>query len=276
MPNHVTNRLLILGESADVARFFDDLKSPSEAAVLVDFNQMRPMPQDLRGTLSGSNDVIPDEGYTDAIAAIKQRHENWITEWSQRTGKPREEFTQRLELPASKSIARDYVARFGAYNWYDWATQNWGTKWGAYNSRRDETLPNVVWYETAWSTGKLGLLREMSQRHPSVAIVHDWADEDTGSNVGRRTWRNGLMEIPKGANDEGYFESDRRQAMLHAIALRKDESHYYDLNDPEASWPFEYVDLEYDTVPEGATPIANEVIAYRLNVLSPAATPASL
>lgn len=267
MPNHVTNRLMLLGADADVSRFLNDLKSPTEATVLVDFNQIRPMPQELRGTLSGSNDIIPDEGYADAIAALKATHDAWASEWIVKTGRPREEFGYVCQLPVSKSMARDYMARFGAYNWYDWARENWETKWGGYNSRYDEALPNVVWYDTAWSAGALGLLREMSQRHPLLRIVHDWADEDTGSNVGRRTWHNGLMAVPVGASQDGYFKDNRRQAMLHAIALHRNEEFYYDKNDPAERWPFEYIDPEYDTVPVGATPIAEEVKAYRLQVL---------
>lgn len=273
MPNHVTNRLMLLGADADVARFLNDLKSPTEDKVLVDFNQIRPMPQELRGTLSGSNDILPDEGYAEAIELRKAAHEAWAAEWVARTGRPREEFRQSCDLPVSKSMARDYVARFGAYNWYDWARDNWGTKWGGYNSRYDEALPNVVWYDTAWSTGVLSLLREMSQRHPLVGIVHDWADEDTGSNVGRRTWHNGLMTVPAGANKEGYFNADRRQAMLHAIALQGREEFYYDKNDPAEKWPFEYIDTDYDTAPDGATPIAEEAKAYRTQVLYQAAGP---
>lgn len=265
---------MLLGADVDVARFLDALKSPIEDKVLVDFNQIRPMPQELRSTLSGSNDIIPDEGYADTIAALEIAHETWVSEWVAKTGRPREEFGHSCQLPVSKSMARDYIARFGAYNWYDWARENWGTKWGGYNSRYDEALPNVVWYDTAWSTGVLGLLREMSQRHPLLHIVHDWADEDTGSNVGRRVWHNGLMSVPVGATQEGYFEADRRQAMLHAIALHGSEAFYYDKNDPTARWPFEHIDPEYDAVPDGATPIADEVKAYRTQALSQhAATP---
>lgn len=260
MPNHVTNRLLVFGPQEAITAFFADIKSTTEPDHVVDFNRIRPMPRELKNTISGSNDIISDERYAELLTTSSD---------GTREGLPERDFGSGH--PISRSMAREYRERFGATNWYDWCNENWGTKWGAYNTYYDKDLPNAVWYQTAWSVGDINLLRELSQRHPLLTIVHDWADEDTGSNVGRRVWRNGLMSVCPGANEGGYYENDKRQAMLHAVALHRDEKYYYDKNDPAERWPWTYIDTEDDEVPAGYTSVAEEVQEYRKKLaLNPA------
>lgn len=46
----------------------------------------------------------------------------------------------------------ELMAKYGANNWYDWCNQNWGTKWGDYDttiSREDGYI--FLTFTTAWS-----------------------------------------------------------------------------------------------------------------------------
>ena len=42
------------------------------------------------------------------------------------------------------------INKYGHDNWYDWAVENWGTKWGFYGGI--VTSDNSVYFQTAWAT----------------------------------------------------------------------------------------------------------------------------
>lgn len=87
--------------------------------------------------------------------------------------------------------------------WYDWACQNWGTKWNAYDSSRDDYGKELT-FLTAWSHPE-PVVQEISRRFPDVLIRHGWADEDVGYNVGEMTWLGGKCideNIPSGGSQD--------------------------------------------------------------------------
>lgn len=136
MPNHITNKLTVLGTDEEIEKVFEFLKgAPYEdgSPRLVDFNKIIPQPANMfHGGLS-------------------------------------EEDRRRCSAE-------------GIPNWYDWNIKHWGTKWGAYSIRQREG--NSITFETAWSFPE-PVAQKLAKIFPDIKMTWDWADEDTGENVGR-------------------------------------------------------------------------------------------
>ena len=77
-----------------------------------DFNNIIPMPIELQGTVSGSENCKPD----------------WQKEQSE-----------------------ELIKKYGHDNWRDWSVDKWGTKWNSMESKMTQT-ENVLTYsfDTAW------------------------------------------------------------------------------------------------------------------------------
>lgn len=69
---------------------------------------------------------------------------------------------------------------YGADNRYDWAWENWGTKWNAYE---DVLTPDGFAFQTAWAA-PVPVFIALSERFPGVAFTVTYADDDIGYNCG--------------------------------------------------------------------------------------------
>lgn len=107
----------------------------------------------------------------------------------------------------------------GRPTWYNWNCENWGTKW---NSYCHETLSyNIFTFETAWSSVP-DIIEGMCLEFPSLKIIYSYADEDTGYNCGIIHYESGEQSsatIPEGESKEAYEI---------AFKLRPDHKEYYD------------------------------------------------
>ncbi len=82
---------------------------------------------------------------------------------------------------------------YGENNWYDWSIANRGTKWGAYGYEKGVDYSengNSLRFLTAWSAPH-PVIEKLAEMYPSVRLEHEWADEDIGSNCGRRVYYDG-------------------------------------------------------------------------------------
>ena len=80
---------------------------------------------------------------------------------------------------------------YGKNNWYDWSIENWDTKWDAYGF--ECIIPgenDTIWCQTAWSAPHKVISR-LAEMYPDIRFQHEWADEDIGSNCGRKIYENG-------------------------------------------------------------------------------------
>jgi len=64
-------------------------------------------------------------------------------------------------------------------NWYDWNTQNWGTKWNAYQCSMGG---DAIVFQTAWSCPE-PVIRKLAEI-VAGPWIWEYADEDIGSNLG--------------------------------------------------------------------------------------------
>lgn len=203
MPNHITNRLTIIGTEEQVAQVRAEIKGENEDQ-FIDFNTFVAIPKELQGTISPMT-IISQKEYD--IQEEKIATDN-LTENERNWG---------ISRGLTRELSNEYKEKFGADNWYDWQTSNWGTKWNAYEQvEHDE---NELEFNTAWST-PLQAIEHLSKKYPQVEFQVRYADEDFGYNVGEYSIINGEIEsqnIPDGGTLE---------ALEMAMDIKGDEDYY--------------------------------------------------
>jgi hypothetical protein len=155
MPNHVTNILSIDAEEALLKEIRERVAGGDESEdLLLDFQKIVPMPEELEGTDS------PPRPPRQLDDETEDAHEERVKAW--------------VELQA------DLLRRFGHADWYGWRLEHWGTKWKCYGV--DET--EIGWrFDTAWSA-PVKVVLALSAMFPDAVFTLEWADEDFGVNVG--------------------------------------------------------------------------------------------
>jgi len=129
---------------------------------------------------------------------------------------------------------------YGNNNWYDWSLVNWGTKWDAYGY--DDCIDysgdkDSITFLTAWSAPH-PVIEKLAQMYPAVKIEHEWADEDIGSNCGRRVYYDGERV-------EEYYPEYGKESLEFAAAVmdrQLEEDYGLYLNASETG----YINIEYD------------------------------
>ena len=166
MPNHVSNRLTITGDTDQVSKVFDAIKGEYADGKerLIDFNKIIPMPEILKNVGRGRNTI---DGTT-----VEAWWEDNSTTYSDPNKKP-----ERLLTAAEKRE----IAKTGYPDWYEWSIAMWGTKWNAYDQKR--LTENVVYFETAWSA-PMPVIRALAKKYEGLNFKLEYADEDIGSNAG--------------------------------------------------------------------------------------------
>ena len=203
MPNHVANHLEIIGHPTHVQNVLDGVKGKDDNGNDIPFayEGFLPMPEEIRHVTCPVQ-IISKKDYD------KQMAKRELTD------------TPFFRNNITKAMSSDYIARFGADNWYDWASQNWGTKWGAYSTVLNEpTTPDgdgniiqFIYFETAWSGGAVAI-QKLSEMFPYVKFRLTFADEDCGFNVGILLYEGGCLceeYIPEGGSNEAmqiYFDT---------------------------------------------------------------------
>ena len=152
-----------------------------------DFNKVIPMPESLN-IESGS---MGEWGMR--YLQLKAKHEilwsvddKQFMERTEKTAKENPDHLQKM-IDLGKQYLMN-IATFGCTTWYDWRIRNWGTKWGA--AETEWVNDNQVEFETAWSFC-FPIVEKLSKLFPDVAIEFSYADEDSGSNTGTGTIKNG-------------------------------------------------------------------------------------
>jgi hypothetical protein len=190
MPNHITNRLTIIGTEEQVKQVREAIKGEREDQ-FIDFNKIAPIPKELENTQSPLK-IISQEEYD--IQELKIANDD-LTENERNWG---------ISRGLTQKLADEYRKKFGYAEWYGWQNANWGTKWNAYDQCSIDE--NVIEFQTAWSTPH-SLLVNLSKLFPEVTFEVRFADEDFGYNVGEFTLFGGEeidCNIPDGGSDEAF------------------------------------------------------------------------
>jgi hypothetical protein len=217
MPNHVKNRLTIIGDEKSVESircFLEGEPFENGEKRLVDFNKIVQCPEIIKQV---GNIHIGIEH------KIKQKYN--ITR-----DLYKEVVLRQDDLPAFEKACKAYEET-GFIYWYDWNIENWGTKWNAYDFDY-ETPKNILVWRTAWSDVR-GLIKKLSLKFANIEFLYDWADEDIGHNCGRTIIKNGEAFV----ND---LEQGSRQAYEMSFDLMPEYREHYRIVDGE----YEQIDDE--------------------------------
>lgn len=187
MPNHTTNILKFEGKEEDVKRLLDSIRTEVKTDVeeftrYIDFNKLIPMPESYEGLVSGS---ITDQAIA-VYMAVERKDYTKINEmlkypcWENAGVVTKEALIETLinEHDATVELGRKYVEnyeKYGAYTWYEWCNENWGTKWNAYDQSFDEATNTIEFY-TAWC-GVPKLINMISEQNPDVKIHYYYSVE---------------------------------------------------------------------------------------------------
>lgn len=213
MPNHIQNRLQIIGNKKRVKEIIS-LISDDEG---LDFDKIIPCPQ-----------VVKDVGeiHHGIVTAVQEKYmanvsENSLVAILQLSSRARvKEVAEKDKAEFEKACAA-YEATGYCY-WYDWNIAHWGTKWGAYGQpdKRTSKSKGEIWFQTAWSA-PAKIMIKLTELFPDVKFVLSYADEDSGSNAGTITCIDGMHKITKLESQsngayEMYFElhPDRKKDFI--------------------------------------------------------------
>jgi hypothetical protein len=209
MPNHIQNRLQVSGTPDQVKEVLNAIATHAEGkneAIQMDFNKILPMPESLNIT-SGS---LGDMAHELLFGTKKSKFFPITTEENQKRFAAMDVERQK-EAVALAIQYQDNLVKYGATTWYDWAVENWGTKWNAYEQNDKRNTEDTIYFQTAWSA-PLHLIALLSTKFPNVKLTLSYADEDGGSNVGIVSFVNGedagckSIENQSKAAYELYFE----------------------------------------------------------------------
>jgi hypothetical protein len=226
MPNHVRNVLQFDGKRGEIDRLLGHVKSEDSA---FDFNTIIPMPKTL-DIVSGSRTNLGLEAvrYLDT-GNIPDEHSHLPRWWRQE--EPSLSLEQYIGVLVERGqcdlnlgeIARDNLRDHGYATWYEWACDNWGTKWNAYSI---ETAENSITFDTAWAAPVM-VMNKLAGLFPNVEITHYWADEDAGGNCGHTVYHNGGTKV------EILFDHSSRAYEIYVLCWG--ESDWLD-RDADGNW----------------------------------------
>lgn len=90
------------------------------------------------------------------------------------------------------------LRRYKAMTWYEWCNKNWGTKWNSCDNCSDLEVRTII-FSTAWSC-PTPIVMALAKKFPDVDFIWKYADEDTGSNTGRITYKDRVLDITEFEN----------------------------------------------------------------------------
>lgn len=213
MPNHTSCILRVVGTLAALRAFKDKAyvvtkeDDDTEVRQCFSLDPFVPMPEDLRGTSSPAH-IVSEEEYDKIIADNAKKL----------AGDPK--LALFLSKPITLKIQAELLRKYGVDNWYDWANNHWGTKWGVYRvsetweespakenllgfGERAALIPAgnyqiTCHFKSAWAPPSAAL-RTISEQYPDLKFFCGYADEG-GCFLGYSIFEKGVeqeVELPK-------------------------------------------------------------------------------
>jgi len=204
MPNHIQNKIQFIGDRSEVEKVIDSIRGNYNdgGEIQIDFNKIRPCPDGM--DINSDGWLMPLDNKFLSNTRLKE-HLDKLKEFVTKNPSIKEETIENFFQGL-----RNYI-NHGHATWYSWNTENWGTKWNAYNQNDERNTEDTIYFQTAWCS-PVNLISELSNKFPCVIIKLCYADEDSGCNTGRFTFSKGeTIEVHKPINRsneayELYFE----------------------------------------------------------------------
>jgi len=232
MPNHITNRIEIIGTKEQIKEMFQKFNTHVPAALnRAHGGSIICRKKDTEGFNVGwfnektgvfskldCEDIIglPDEWEFEIDPAV-----DIFPDFKKVIPQPDNIFNGDLGQKEEEMCRKE-----GRPTWYDWNIDNWGTKWGGYDYKKlDE---NVFKFDTAWSSVPK-IIYKICEEFPDIELLYEYSDEDFGNNCGSIRYKDGKFETftPDGGSLEA-FEI--------GFKLQPWQKKYYELVDGEYNY----------------------------------------
>ena len=184
-----------------------------------DFEKIVPMPEGMN--ISSDSWIMPLENQFSKNDKFKEHIDNLKKYYEANPKRGNEAVENMLQG------IKNYI-KHGHASWYSWSIENWGTKW---NASECESDGNSFYFVTAWS-GVPELIEKMHLEIPSVKVLYEFSDEDTGCNCGIGIFENGTSNFRK-------LENSSVEAYELAFKLRPDYKEDYKLIDGKYEYVYE-------------------------------------
>lgn len=242
MPNHVLNRITPDCDEKKRREIMEAVKNDEAGIVSIDFQKIIPMPESLN-IESGSNTRKALGLYQMYLKANESAMaEGRKEELEKHVSSLEIEYPDAARLFALGKQYYENTQKYGSPTWYEWAPQNWGTKWNAYDFENVSNKDSVdsMTFHTAWSAA-IPVLKKLSAMYPDASFQFEWADEDIGYNLGSMTVHNGEVTesyLPAGGTLEAYklYESITGESL-------EDIGFVYNEKTENFEWPDEIPDV---------------------------------
>lgn len=192
MPNHIQNRLIFDKDIKEINAF---LKKEDKR---IDFNNIIKRPDDLNISIHRGIEIAVEKKYNAPLPTGP-----FLANLEKQLRKRPTPIFEGEDKELFEKACQNYE-KYGYYSWYNWSVKNWGTKWNAYYTPDDRDKDNIIYFQTAWS-GVPHLICKFSEKFPETTFQYAYADEDTGSNVGKYSFRDGHHKVYElKTSDESY------------------------------------------------------------------------
>lgn len=231
MPNHVKNRITLIGTPEEVKQVFERYNTHYPETFKTAHDGTIICKRKTDGVIGWYNETTQlietrEEGKTLRDLDLWERSIDpaWDHFPDFNKIKPQPPNIFRGDLSSEKEAELNEA---GIPHWYGWNIENWGTKWNSYSCECE--AGNIFTFETAWSS-VVELMLMMSKQNPTVKIIYEWADEDFGYNCGRVELENGKIL------NEFYPEGGSNEAYELALDIRPNYREYFEKVDGEWEW----------------------------------------
>ena len=247
MPNWTDNTLTITGTKEDLQNFYNHVMKIEDDEIMFDFNTIIRMPEGLVGTNADSSyyDFYEYNIYDKTVTGEKEiDYDFLLKERSYR-------YQTREDIDTMKQIYKERLEKYDAFDWYNWSTKNWGTKWNACETTIIENTENElkIFFQTAWSSPN-PVFNVMVRMFPTLKYVIEIVDEDHGGKGEHHTfelWWESLGTVMTFTDGEGRTFTYDELKYLDSSEDDEDynyESPYGEKVESWYEWDYEFVPVK--------------------------------
>ena len=166
MPNHCVNKLTITGPKAERERFLAGLKNDSDGKPQL-MESYVPMPEPLRTINRGFANIGEDQ----------------VERWRTKPDGTMEAVSFQEDI--------ENLAKYGARDWYAWANNNWGTKWGDYDHAPLIITASSIQmrFNSAWAPVSI---IKIAEQFPKLTFKLRYFEQGSGFQ-GSQTFQHGTL-----------------------------------------------------------------------------------
>jgi len=198
MPNHVKTRCKVSGDPKEIARFRKEVFSKSESEYdpddFLDFNKIIPMPEILKGSVSGTSAeygaililIAAKGGFGTSNYGLDKSRESCMRDEVKMPNAPmgavaKAYLEKNPEYETDGRRRLQAILETGYTDWYEWSCDNWNTKWNSYSPCFvcDESGDLEFTFDTAWSFPE-PIFEKLAEMYPNVHFHCACFDEGWG------------------------------------------------------------------------------------------------